>query len=79
MELMFTTIQPLRSSPETPTDSVVDAPEGPSLPQKTAEDFTDHLLEASQSALLRAYAIRKLAQRFPADIERSLAEVRPDR
>jgi hypothetical protein len=73
VELMFTTIQPLRSSPETATDSVVEAPGGPSLQQKTAEDFTNHLLEASQSALLRAYAIRKLGQRFPADVERSVS------
>lgn len=37
-----------------------------------AEEFTNRILEASEACLLRAHAIRKLAQRFPSEMERQL-------
>jgi hypothetical protein len=40
--------------------------------QAMAENLTNRLLEASESSLARAHAIRKLADRFPPDVERSM-------
>lgn len=38
-----------------------------------AEEFTDRILEASESALVRAHAIRELARRFPVETESQLS------
>ena len=37
-----------------------------------AEEFTDRILEASESSLVRAHAIRELSRRFPSEIESQL-------
>lgn len=41
--------------------------------RQRAEEFTNRLLEASESSLLRAHAIRELAQHFPPEIESQLS------
>ena len=35
----------------------------------TAENFTNHVMDLSESALARAHALRSLARRFPPDVE----------
>lgn len=41
--------------------------------RSTVENFTNHTLDLSETALARAHALRSLAERFPPDAERQLS------
>jgi anti-sigma factor RsiW len=59
-------------------NSVTTAPLQPRLQallgsRESAEDFTNHALDASDAMMARVHALRALARAFPRDIERSLS------
>lgn len=79
VELRFRDPQPVRQSVRTlPADPVNQPPPLQALLESElggraqAEEFTDRVLEASESSLARVHAVRELARRFPPNIESRL-------
>jgi hypothetical protein len=79
VEIQFSDPKPVREPSRVVSDEIPDRQ--PALQSKLeaqlggrtmAENFTNQLLEASESSLARAHAIRKLADRFPQEVEQGL-------
>ena len=79
VELRFRDPQPMRAPerrvPESSTGTA--APLIPGIESRmgraVAEEFVNRTIEASESCLVRAHALRELAQHYPPDIEAQLA------